>query len=714
MGYAKVTLVSKTTSNNQNNNNNNKDDDDDETNNNNNSQNTLEEDVLDDNEISVDVFLPQGATLKGTLLRTMNPHNSTEEAPSYYYTASRFEHGSMIGNIRYKGHVLYGTDLWRMPHNSNWPESGVGLASEFGVGDYGDFCLYLCGWPLTGDITNGVLGYREAKNGQAFLKIGVGALLKGTCPACDSTDDYKFNSPYLFAQPPQWTVTQDSPQSISMFHQASLQSASEDSPPQASSNGGGGDQLYGYQLQKDIAVVTVENPNDNDDDSNNRRHMLQVTTTLTNTGREAFSTVWYSHNLFHCDGVAVGPGYVMHLNLTGTPKPLYEEPGTWSWATPLTQYARVIRRQETTTHNSDNDDTDSTTNNNNYYGVRVEMTRALDPGIRIKTEFRPDNATRGGFVLEACNTRIVTTLHPGNPRSSTSNKEEDDPLEMYAYGLYLERGTVSPEPQILLHVAPGQTKQWTQQLEFSQIVPTTTTNPPTTKSSKSKKTTKQQQAQQDVDSSWSTLASAAAASLVTATTTTTTRHSNKTSSKSLSSSPSSSISMSSASSRSSSLLLPHSGSWSLNSTTPSSSSSTVSFTPTVSVASHATPITTTTTTTSLGGGNVGDHPRLVLFGTVTFLAVLVVLVYPYYTYSRTARKRRQYTQIYDPLVNVRLPESKEEEEATAADERHALLSSSSTLPTTTMTNGHWQQPQRLTGLDSTSSPRISTTTITTV
>ena len=57
----------------------------------------------------------------------------------------------MIGSIRRKKsrpsgssnriHELYGANLWRAPHNPFWPESGVGLASEFGVGDDGDFCM---------------------------------------------------------------------------------------------------------------------------------------------------------------------------------------------------------------------------------------------------------------------------------------------------------------------------------------------------------------------------------------------------------------------------------------------------------------------------------------------------------------------------------------------------------------------------------------------
>ena len=314
------------------------------------------------------VYTPQG-------LSNTDDTEINDAFPAYYFS-SRFEHGSMIGSItrkrRYvdtqtgkehiKTHVLYGTDTWRMPHNSHWPESGVGLASEFGVGDDGNLCYFRCGWPQAMNVTNGVLGYQEAANGEPFLKIGVGELIKGTCPECDSTDIYKFNSPYLFARPPQWKLTyvsQNSNKEISALqlqHQAQLKDS-------------------GYHLTKDIGL---------------QDNVLSVTTTLQNLGRDPFSTVWYSHHLFSCDGRAVGPGYALDLNMQGVHmKPIYTEPGTWSWSTPLDQYGKV-----TPYPNS----------------VHLEMERDLEPGTRIKAEFEDDRATAGGFTLTACHTSIQATL----------------------------------------------------------------------------------------------------------------------------------------------------------------------------------------------------------------------------------------------------------------------------------------------------------------
>lgn len=384
-----------------------------------------------DGDLSVVVYLPKG-------IKTEDYNDSDEPELTYYY-GSRFEHGSMIGSItrkrrytvsvkdddngdsthqeeRVDTHVLYGTDTWRQPHNWNWPESGVGLASEFGVGDDGALCYFRCGWPEATDVTNGVLGYQEARNGDTFLKIGVGELVKGTCPACDSTDDYRFNSPYLLAEPPKWRLTRLAKNShnensaVQLEHEARLRN-------------------YGYKLIKDVSLTD---------------NVLSVTTTLQNLGDAPFSTVWYSHHFFTCDGEAVGPGYSLDLNIKGdSSHPLYEEPGTWTWATPLQEYAIGKLYHD---------------------NVHVKMTRPLDPGIRIKAEFLDDGETNGDFTLSACQTSIEAELQSLDFQSHSP----DSLLSMYAYNLYIERGTFSPEPQLLIrNLQPGQTVSWTLQLSVN-------------------------------------------------------------------------------------------------------------------------------------------------------------------------------------------------------------------------------------------------------
>eukprot|EP00536_Pseudo-nitzschia_multiseries_P014567 jgi/Psemu1/152869/gw1.726.11.1 len=277
----------------------------------------------------------------------------------------------MIGNIKRtttnpitgkrETHILYGKKQWRLPHDPYWTESGIGLASEFGVGTDGALCNFMCGWDKQNEVTNGVLGYQEAKSGESFLKIGVGELIKGSCSTCDSAEDYKYSSPYRFAKPPVWTVeygTDDEPDapSIRLSHEAVL-----------------GDGKPGYRLEKRVTL--------HDD-------QLLVTNTLTNLGTEEFSTAWYSHHFFTCDTHPVQFGYSVDFDLATTDGE-YSEPSTWTWSTPLEQYASVDSKDQS---------------------VRIQMRRGVESNVKIKAEFSKDNRSRGAFTMRACNTKIHETI----------------------------------------------------------------------------------------------------------------------------------------------------------------------------------------------------------------------------------------------------------------------------------------------------------------
>lgn len=356
----------------------------------------------DNGDLSIVVYLPHG----------LKPGEPT------YYQSTRFDWSSMIGDITrtstaWNGdketHVLYGKRNWRVPHDPHWPESGMGLASEFGVGDDGSFCNFFCGWNHVNEVTNGVLGYQEAKVGESFLKIGVGELIKGSCSSCDSAEDYKFNSPYKFATPPVWTLEDPGDgKTVTLRHEAYMRE-------------------HGYQMKKDIML--------HDD-------QLLVKTTLRNVGRVPFATAWYSHHFFTCDSHPVGSGYQVDVDLAATDGK-YEEPGTWFWATPLQNYAKVEAEKNS---------------------VSIQMQRGVESDVRIKAEFVKDTHSHGGFTLKACHTSIHETI-PEVARSSTSG------ISMYAYNLYIESGTMSPEPQIYFHLMPGESTSWTQQLDFQDYLP---------------------------------------------------------------------------------------------------------------------------------------------------------------------------------------------------------------------------------------------------
>lgn len=350
-------------------------------------------------DLEVVVYLPKG----------IKPDERT------YYVSTRFDHSSMIGSIKRtstrkdgqkKTHVLYDTNQWRVPHDPYWAESGVGLASEFGVGDDGGFCTFLCGWDQVNEVTNGVLGYQEAKSGESFLKIGVGELIKGSCNICDSTDDYRFNSPYEYAKTPIWTLQENKEgNSITLTQEASLNQ-------------------HGYRLQKDISLI---------DDQ------LFVKSTLTNLGRDPFATAWYSHHFFTCDGDPVGKGYGVDMDVNGQ----YDEPAAWFWSTPLQNYAKVAPQT-------------------NINKVSVAMQRGVEQNVRIKAEFIKDEKSRGDFTVRGCGNSIKESI----PEVRHSRGGD---VSMYAFNLYIESGTFSPEPQIYMHLYPGETRSWTQHLEFSDL-----------------------------------------------------------------------------------------------------------------------------------------------------------------------------------------------------------------------------------------------------
>ncbi|KAL7472034.1 hypothetical protein ACHAXS_013178, partial [Conticribra weissflogii] len=338
------------------------------------------------------------------------PLDGTAPDQPQYYTGSRFEHGSMIGDITFGSRSVYGRGLWRASpaHDPSWPESGVGLASEFGCGDNGVNCVG------KGDITNGVLGYEAAGIGEPFLKIGVGALIKGSCPECAGSEEYRFNSPYEFYRPPKWDVLPSpGPNEITFVSEEVL-----------------GD--YGYRIQKTARL-----------DGN----VLTVRSLLTNLGKKQFTTPWYSHHFFTGDDEPVGPGYVLDLGLSEfglkSLTPLFRQPGLGTWSADITDYSNVTMARDAS--------------------ISIAVKKILPEGVKLKAEFLDENTvtlTDGSFTLHAPN---GISVFEKIPELQTQSR---NPF-IYAYNVYAERGTLSPEPMLLLYLQPGETTFWTQHLKFS-------------------------------------------------------------------------------------------------------------------------------------------------------------------------------------------------------------------------------------------------------
>ena len=387
-----------------------------------------------------------------TTTTTSNNDDNENCKRQQYYTSTRFEHGSMIGDITYhhgshqqqqSSTMIYGHDQWRAPHNPTNPESGIGLASEFGCGNNGSTCN---GY----HVTNGVLGYESAKVGEPFLKIGVGSLIKGSCDDCGSSsgssnnnknsnddeynendEEYKFNSRYKFHNEPKWKVLPSpDPNEVTFVHEETLHNKNNNA-----------DELYGYRIQKTIRLDGT---------------VLTVRSILTNLGTKQFTTPWYSHHFFsgnnNTTDPIIRPGYVLDLGISqyGLPTPLtpqFDQPGLDSWSGNINDYANV-----TMAHDG---------------SISISITKAIPEGTKLKANFLDVNKntqtylTDGSFTLHAPNGQY--SVYEKIPELQTQSR---NPF-IYAYNIYVERSTLSPEPMLLLYLEPGETTFWTQHLKFT-------------------------------------------------------------------------------------------------------------------------------------------------------------------------------------------------------------------------------------------------------
>jgi hypothetical protein len=167
-----------------------------------------------------------------------------------FYRGTRFDWAGVVGNVVFAGrHKLFGS--WKDKHDPANYDDIVGPVEEFGM--------------------EAPLGYAEAKEGEAFLKIGVGALLK------PREAKYRFYHNYQIKQPGAWDVTTGPTEVV--FKQTLA------GPPG-----------YGYRYAKRITLDAV-------------RPEFAIHHELTNTGTRLIDTNQYNHNFFNVDNDPVGPNY---------------------------------------------------------------------------------------------------------------------------------------------------------------------------------------------------------------------------------------------------------------------------------------------------------------------------------------------------------------------------------------------------------------------
>jgi 6-phosphogluconolactonase len=178
---------------------------------------------------------------------------------SGYYRATRFDWSGVISSLEWNGHTYFGQ--WFPRYDPKLHDSITGPVEEF--------------------LTNGSgLGYDEAKPGESFVRIGVGAVRR--------PDDAPFRQfgTYEITDPGKWTV-QRSKDSIEFTQEL------------------GDTRGYAYLYHKKLRL------------EGNR---LILEHRLKNTGRKVISTSVYEHNFFMLDGKPSGPDTVVKFRFDPSAK----------------------------------------------------------------------------------------------------------------------------------------------------------------------------------------------------------------------------------------------------------------------------------------------------------------------------------------------------------------------------------------------------------
>jgi hypothetical protein len=172
------------------------------------------------------------------------------DARNGYYRGTRFDWSGVISSLQFQGHEYFGK--WFDRYDPKIHDAIMGPVEEF--------------------LTNGKgLGYAEAKVGESFVKIGVGAVRKPEEPDFRQFDTYEISSNG------KWTITKGA-DFITFTHEVS-------------------DTLgYAYVYRKTVRLAAG-------------KPEMALEHSLRNTGRKTIATSVYEHNFYMLDHQPAGPGY---------------------------------------------------------------------------------------------------------------------------------------------------------------------------------------------------------------------------------------------------------------------------------------------------------------------------------------------------------------------------------------------------------------------
>jgi hypothetical protein len=166
-----------------------------------------------------------------------------------YYRATRFDWSGVIASLEWKGHSYFGK-WYARAHDPNGNDAITGPVESFDP-----------------------IGYDDAKVGELFVRLGVGAIRKPQEPA------YREFATYEIADHGAWSITH-APDRIEFTHTLSA------------ANG------YAYVYRK---IVRLEG------------NAMILEHRLRNTGSKVMATNGYNHNFFMLDNTPTGPGIVVRF-----------------------------------------------------------------------------------------------------------------------------------------------------------------------------------------------------------------------------------------------------------------------------------------------------------------------------------------------------------------------------------------------------------------
>lgn len=166
-----------------------------------------------------------------------------------YYRGTRFDWSGVIASLKYKGHEYVG--VWFDKYDPKLHDAILGPVEEFRTNEAG-------------------LGFDEAKAGDTFVRIGVGAVRR------PDMAPYQLFKTYDIVDGGKWT-TKPGKDRVEFIHELK------------DTNG------YGYIYKKTVRLEKG-------------KPVMVLEHSLKNTGRKAIETVQYNHNFFVFDGLYSGPG----------------------------------------------------------------------------------------------------------------------------------------------------------------------------------------------------------------------------------------------------------------------------------------------------------------------------------------------------------------------------------------------------------------------